>query len=131
MNSKSYKNVTQGGSSSKYLQKVQFELGKLLATTSGDCTDPENFKSSMQSCGKGLSKLKHPIGSTALVKVRYEGERIVDYVDELARLMLTRSVQDNAAKLIQLKKNESWSEDDNTDYQTMQPKYVNLHSFKS
>ena len=127
MNSKSYKNVTQGGSSSKYLQKVQFELGKLLATTSGDCTDPENFKSSMQSCGKGLSKLKHPIGSTALVKVGKKGERIVDYVDELARLMLNKCVQENAAILVRLSENDNWPDDaSDYTYRSMDTKYVKL-----
>lgn len=128
MKSDKYKNVTQGGSSSKYLQTVQYELGKVMTTNyNGDDTDPENFKSSMQSCGKGLSKLKHPIGSTALVTVGKKGERIVDYVDELASLMLNKSVQENAAKLVKLEQGEEWpaNEDDYT-YTKVKPKYVKL-----
>lgn len=127
MNSNKYKNLTEGGSSSKYLQKAQFEIGKLIATNLNSSTDPENFKSSMQSCGKGLSKLKHPTGSTALVKVGKKGERIVDYVDELARLMLIKSVQANAAILVKLEKGAEWPIDDgNYTYEKVEPKYVRL-----
>ena len=127
MRSEVYKNVNDGGSSSKYLQQVQFELGKLLATNQSIYTDPANFKSSMQSCGKGLSKLKHPIGSTALVKVGEKGERIVDYVDELARLMLNKTVQENAAILVTLANGAEWpANNENYKYQTMTTKYVTL-----
>ena len=127
MSSAEYKNVTEGGSSSKYLQKAQNEVGKVMTTNYNDYTDSENFKSSMQSCGKGLSKLKHPIGSTALVKVGEKGKRIVDYVDELARLMLNKSVQENAAILVKLAKGAQWpADDENYKYQAMTTKYVTL-----
>lgn len=127
MHSNCYKNVTHGGSSSKFLQLVQNELGKLMARGLSNDIDPANFKSSMQSCGKGLSKLKHPIGSTALVKVGNKGNRIVDYVDKLARLLLDRNVQKNAAKLVKLEQGEEWpaNEDDYT-YTKVEPKYVKL-----
>ncbi len=127
MSSAEYKNVKEGGCSSKYLDQVQSELAKLMAKNYNYSTDPENFKSSMQSCGKGLSKLKHPIGSTALVKVGKKGERIVDYVDELARLMLNKCVQENAAKLVKLPKGAEWPANDaKYTYQAMTTKYVKL-----
>ena len=112
MRSEVYKNVKDGGSSSKYLETVQFELGKTLAINQSVHVDPANLISSMQSCGKGLSKLKHPIGSTALVNVGEKGHRIVDYVDELARLMLNKCVQENAAKLVRLPEGKEWPADD-------------------
>ena len=113
MNSERYKNVLAGGSSSKYLQQAQDELGKLMARAYNHYTDPENIKSSVRSCGKGLSKLKHPIGSTALVKVGGKGKRIVDYVDKLARLLLDRNVQENAAILVALGQDADWPGDEN------------------
>ena len=125
--SDTYKNAEEDGSSSKYLQQVNTELGKLLAVTDFECSDPVNLKSSMQSCGKSLSKLKHPIGSTALVKLGKKGERIVDYVDELARLMLIKSVQENAAILLTLAKGAEWPIDEgNYTYEKVEPKYVEL-----
>ena len=127
MSSTQYKNVTQGGSSSKYLEKTQDHLGMVSVRAHSTGTDPENFKSSMQSCGKGLSKLKHPIGSTALVKLGEKRERVVDCVDELARLMLNKTVQENAAILLRLHKGEDWPDDGNGyTYKAVEPKYVKL-----
>ena len=127
MNSVIYKNVKEGGRSSKYLQQAQFELSKLMSANYNNYTDSENFKSSMQSCGKGLSKLKHPMGSTALVKVGGKGERLVDYVDELARLMLIKSVQETAAILVKLQPGAKWPDDGaGYTYAKVEPKYVTL-----
>ena len=127
MSSETYKNVKQGGSSSKYLKKVQDEISKVMSRSSTGWTDPENLKSSMQSCGEGLSKLKHPNGSNPLVKVGDKGKRIVDYVDELARLMLNKTVQENAAKLMKLLKNKAWpADDENYTYERVETKYVEL-----
>ena len=122
-----YKNVNDGGRSFEYLKQVHFELGKTLAINRSLFTDPENFKSSMKFCGKGLSKLKHPIGSTALVKLGEKRERVVDCVDELARLMLNKTVQENAAILLRLHKGEDWPDDGNGyTYKAVEPKYVKL-----
>ena len=127
MHSSRYKNVTHGGSSSKFLPLAQNELGQLMTRDFSTYTDPENFKSSMQSCGKGLSKLTHPIVSTALVKVGKKGERIVDYVDELARLMLNKTVQENAAILRNLDQTEEWPANDaKYTYEEVKTKYVTL-----
>ena len=127
MTSDKYKNVKQGGSSSKYLEHVQFEIAKVVAKTLHSYPDPEGFKSSMESCGKGLSKLKHPIGSTALVKVGKAGKRIVDYVDELAHLMKNNTVRENVSRLVKLNNTDEWPADtDKYKYATVQTKYVEL-----
>ena len=122
-----YKNVTQGGRSYKYLNAVQDETAKLLAKSFDYYTDSENLKSSMQSCGKGLSKLKHPIGSTALVKVGKAGKRIVDYVDELAHLMKNDTVKENVSVLVKLEDGDEWPADKKDyHYATVKTKYAKL-----